>query len=80
MKAASSPKPVALGNFRQRARLYQLAAVVADAPGDVATFRDLATMLEQIRRILLERRRDADRFGHGRAAGRPRCMTYTRER
>jgi hypothetical protein len=59
MKTAASSKRIALENFRQRARLYRLAAVVADAPRDVAMFHDLAAIMERTRGILREQRLEA---------------------
>jgi len=49
MKTASTPpRRITSVHFRQRARLYQLAAAMSDAPRDVQTFVDLAMMFEQL--------------------------------
>jgi hypothetical protein len=49
MKIASTPpRRITSVDFRQRARHYQLAAAMSDAPRDVETFLDLAMMFEQL--------------------------------
>jgi pyridoxine/pyridoxamine 5'-phosphate oxidase len=63
MKIASTPpRRITSVHFRQRARNYQLAAAVSDAPRDVETFLDLAMMFEQL----------AEQFA--RAEARPRSL------
>jgi hypothetical protein len=49
MKTASTPpRRITSIDFRQRSRLYQLAAAMSDAPRDVETFLDLAMMFERL--------------------------------
>jgi hypothetical protein len=48
MKVASPPGRITSVHFRERARYYRLAAAIADAPRDVATFCDLAMMFERL--------------------------------
>jgi hypothetical protein len=48
MKVTSLPKAITSVRFRQRARHYRLAAAVADAPGEIGMFRDLAMMFEKL--------------------------------
>jgi hypothetical protein len=44
------PLQITSDHFRERARHYRLAAATADVARDVATFRELATMFDQIAR------------------------------
>jgi hypothetical protein len=48
MKVESSLWRITSTHFLERARLYGLAAAIAEARRDVAMFRDLATMFEQL--------------------------------
>ena len=48
MKLTSRPKTITSVSFGQRARHYQLAAAMSDAPRDVEMFLDLAMMFEQL--------------------------------
>lgn len=48
MKATSQLKAIMSVSFRQRARHYQLAAAMTDAPRDVEMFLDLAMMFERL--------------------------------
>ena len=45
---SAAPGRITSVHFRQRARLYQLAAAMSDAPRDVETFLNLAMMFEQL--------------------------------
>ena len=48
MKLTSRPKTITSVGFAQRARHYQLAAAMTDAPRDVEMFLDLAMMFERL--------------------------------
>ena len=48
MKLTSRPKTITSVSFGQRARHYQLAAAMSDAPRDVEMFLDLAMMFERL--------------------------------
>jgi len=48
MKLKSPPQRVTAVHFRERARHYRLAAAIADAPRDIAMFRELAMMFGQL--------------------------------
>jgi hypothetical protein len=48
MGITRSPKGITSAHFRQRARHYQLAAAISDAPRDEETFLDLAMMFERL--------------------------------
>jgi hypothetical protein len=48
MTPKSPARRVTAVHFRERARQYRLAAAIADAPRDVAMFRELAMMFEQL--------------------------------
>jgi len=48
MKLTSRPKTITSVSFAQRARHYQLAAAMTDAPRDVEMFLDLAMMFERL--------------------------------
>jgi hypothetical protein len=48
MKPTSPPEAITSVSFLLRARHYQLAAAMSDAPRDVETFLDLAMMFEQL--------------------------------
>ena len=49
MKITSTPpRRITSVHFRQRARHYQLAAAMTDAPRGVETFLDLAMMFERL--------------------------------
>jgi len=48
MKLTSRPKTITPVSFGQRARHYQLAAAMTDAPRDVEMFLDLAMMFERL--------------------------------
>jgi hypothetical protein len=62
MGIASTPaRQITSVHFRQRARHYQLAAAVADAPRDVETLLDLAMMSERL----------SQRFARAEARPRP---------
>jgi hypothetical protein len=45
---STPPRQITSVHFRRRARHYQLAAAVSDAPHDVETFLDLAMMFERL--------------------------------
>jgi hypothetical protein len=48
MKLTSRPKTITSVGFAQRARHYQLAAAMTDAPREVEMFLDLAIMFERL--------------------------------
>jgi hypothetical protein len=48
MKLTGQPRTITSVSFLQRARHYQLAAAMADAPRDVEMFLDLAMMFERL--------------------------------
>lgn len=48
MEITSSSKTITSFHFRRRARYYRLAAVITDAPRDVAMLRDLAWTLDRL--------------------------------
>jgi hypothetical protein len=48
MKPTSPAKAITPVSFLERARHYRLAAAMSDAPRDVETFLDLATMFERL--------------------------------
>ena len=48
MKLTSRAKTITSVSFAQRARHYQLAAAMTDAPRDVEMFLDLAMMFERL--------------------------------
>ena len=48
MKLTSRPKTITSVSVGQRARHYQLAAAMTDAPRDVEMFLDLAMMFERL--------------------------------
>jgi len=48
MKLTSRAKTIRSVSFGQRARHYQLAAAMSDAPRDVEMFLDLAMMFERL--------------------------------
>ena len=48
MKVTNQPEAITPVSFRQRARHYQLAAAMTDAPRDVEMFLGLAMMFERI--------------------------------
>jgi hypothetical protein len=48
MNLAGSPWPITPVHLLQRARCYRLAEAIADAPQDIAMFRNLALMFERL--------------------------------
>jgi hypothetical protein len=52
MKAERSSWRIEPIQLRERARLYRFAAVLANSPGEIAMFRDLAISFEQLARQL----------------------------
>jgi hypothetical protein len=57
MKAGTSTWRIKPIQLCERARLYRFAAVLANSPGEIALFRDLAISFEQLARQLGEAER-----------------------